>query len=45
MELATGRRAVDGGEECLVEWAKRVMMTGNVRVAVYSLRDKARVQS
>ncbi|KAJ4883760.1 putative LRR receptor-like serine/threonine-protein kinase [Raphanus sativus] len=28
MELATGRRAVDGGEECLVEWAKRVMMTG-----------------
>ncbi|CAN8234828.1 unnamed protein product [Cochlearia groenlandica] len=25
MELATGRRAVDGGEECLVEWAKRVM--------------------
>ncbi|CAN6938510.1 unnamed protein product [Brassica oleracea] len=32
MELATGRRAVDGGEECLVEWAKRVMMTGNVTV-------------
>ncbi|CAH2067226.1 unnamed protein product [Thlaspi arvense] len=29
MELATGRRAVDGGEECLVEWAKRVM-TGNM---------------
>ncbi|PIM98744.1 Serine/threonine protein kinase [Handroanthus impetiginosus] len=25
MELATGRRALDGGEECLVEWAKRVM--------------------
>ncbi|CAL5444938.1 unnamed protein product [Camellia sinensis] len=25
MELATGRRAVDGGEECLVEWARRVM--------------------
>ncbi|KAL3640537.1 hypothetical protein CASFOL_015505 [Castilleja foliolosa] len=25
MELATGRRAVDGGEECLVEWAKRVV--------------------
>ncbi|XP_010537381.1 PREDICTED: probable LRR receptor-like serine/threonine-protein kinase At1g74360 isoform X2 [Tarenaya hassleriana] len=29
MELATGRRAVDGGEECLVEWARRVM-TGNI---------------
>ncbi|XP_012080323.1 probable LRR receptor-like serine/threonine-protein kinase At1g74360 [Jatropha curcas] len=25
MELATGRRAVDGGEESLVEWAKRVI--------------------
>ena len=25
---ATGRRAVDGGEECLVEWAKRVMGDG-----------------
>lgn len=24
MELATGRRAVDGGEECLLEWAIRV---------------------
>ncbi|KAH6797306.1 Leucine-rich repeat protein kinase family protein [Perilla frutescens var. hirtella] len=30
MELATGRRAVDGGEECLVEWAKRVMGDGRV---------------
>nr|AMM42878.1 LRR-RLK [Vernicia fordii] len=29
MELATGRRAVDGGEECLVEWARRVI--GNAR--------------
>ncbi|KAK9277989.1 hypothetical protein L1049_027546 [Liquidambar formosana] len=28
MELATGRRAVDGGEECLVEWARRVMGYG-----------------
>lgn len=28
MELATGRRAIDGGEECLVEWAKRVMGQG-----------------
>lgn len=28
MELATGRRAVDGGEECLVEWARRVMGIG-----------------
>ncbi|KAE8726109.1 putative LRR receptor-like serine/threonine-protein kinase [Hibiscus syriacus] len=28
MELATGRRAVDGGDECLVEWAKRVMGNG-----------------
>ncbi|XP_019438628.1 PREDICTED: probable LRR receptor-like serine/threonine-protein kinase At1g74360 isoform X1 [Lupinus angustifolius] len=28
MELATGRRAVDGGEECLVEWGKRVMGYG-----------------
>ncbi|XP_072991842.1 probable LRR receptor-like serine/threonine-protein kinase At1g74360 [Typha latifolia] len=26
MELATGRRAVDGGEECLVEWGRRVAM-------------------
>ncbi|KAK6920928.1 Leucine-rich repeat-containing N-terminal, plant-type [Dillenia turbinata] len=25
LELATGRRAVDGGDECLVEWARRVM--------------------
>ncbi|KAJ9560222.1 hypothetical protein OSB04_005382 [Centaurea solstitialis] len=24
MELATGRRAVDGGEECLVEWSRKV---------------------
>ncbi|KAG8379242.1 hypothetical protein BUALT_Bualt07G0068300 [Buddleja alternifolia] len=30
MELATGRQAVDGGEECLVEWAKRVMGDGRV---------------
>ncbi|KAJ6676837.1 RECEPTOR KINASE-LIKE PROTEIN XA21 [Salix viminalis] len=28
MELATGRRAVDGGEECLLEWARRVMGSG-----------------
>ncbi|XVE56877.1 hypothetical protein DITRI_Ditri04bG0045600 [Diplodiscus trichospermus] len=28
MELATGRRAVDGGEECLVEWARRIMGNG-----------------
>ncbi|XP_052179502.1 probable LRR receptor-like serine/threonine-protein kinase At1g74360 isoform X3 [Diospyros lotus] len=28
MELATGRRAVDGGEECLVEWTRRVMGGG-----------------
>ncbi|XP_027331130.1 probable LRR receptor-like serine/threonine-protein kinase At1g74360 [Abrus precatorius] len=28
MELATGRRAVDGGEECLVEWTRRVMGSG-----------------
>lgn len=28
MELATGRRAVDGGEECLVEWARRVAGEG-----------------
>ncbi|CAJ1944142.1 unnamed protein product [Sphenostylis stenocarpa] len=28
MELATARRAVDGGEECLVEWARRVMGYG-----------------
>lgn len=25
MELATARRAVSGGEECLVEWARRVV--------------------
>lgn len=37
MELATGRRAVDGGEECLVEWAKRVMgdrRSNNIPVAL-----------
>ncbi|XP_051136821.1 probable LRR receptor-like serine/threonine-protein kinase At1g74360 [Andrographis paniculata] len=34
MELATGRRAVDGGEECLVEWAKRVTGGGNMVVPV-----------
>ncbi|KAF4392650.1 hypothetical protein F8388_003070 [Cannabis sativa] len=34
MELATGRRAVDGGEECLVEWARRVV--GNGRGGVSS---------
>lgn len=28
MELATGRRALDGGEECLVEWARRVVWSG-----------------
>ncbi|CAN4100400.1 unnamed protein product [Withania somnifera] len=28
MELATGRHAIDGGEECLVEWATRVMGDG-----------------
>ncbi|PIA62937.1 hypothetical protein AQUCO_00200746v1, partial [Aquilegia coerulea] len=28
MELATARRAVDGGEECLLEWAKRVIGDG-----------------
>ncbi|KAA8540997.1 hypothetical protein F0562_024865 [Nyssa sinensis] len=28
MELATGRRAIDGGEECLVEWARRVVGNG-----------------
>ncbi|XP_076885868.1 putative LRR receptor-like serine/threonine-protein kinase At1g74360 [Bidens hawaiensis] len=28
MELATGRRAVDGGDECLLEWARRVMGDG-----------------
>ncbi|XP_021761567.1 probable LRR receptor-like serine/threonine-protein kinase At1g74360 [Chenopodium quinoa] len=29
MELATGRRAVDDGEECLLEWARRVMNKNN----------------
>ncbi|KAF5730178.1 Leucine-rich repeat protein kinase family protein [Tripterygium wilfordii] len=29
MELATGRRAVDGAEECLVEWGRRVMGYGH----------------
>ncbi|KAM3307904.1 putative LRR receptor-like serine/threonine-protein kinase [Capsicum chacoense] len=28
MELATGRHAIDGGEECLIEWATRVMGDG-----------------
>ncbi|KAG5035404.1 hypothetical protein JHK87_010314 [Glycine soja] len=31
MELATARRAVDGGEECLVEWTRRVMMMDSGR--------------
>ncbi|KAF1893639.1 hypothetical protein Lal_00002143 [Lupinus albus] len=31
MELATGRRAVDGAEECLVEWARRVTGSGLVQ--------------
>ncbi|KAI9117391.1 hypothetical protein K1719_011557 [Acacia pycnantha] len=31
MELATGRRALDGGEECLVEWGRRVMGHGRNR--------------
>ncbi|XP_042501411.1 probable LRR receptor-like serine/threonine-protein kinase At1g74360 [Macadamia integrifolia] len=31
MELATGRRALDGGEECLVEWARRVIGDGRHR--------------
>ncbi|XP_015943143.1 probable LRR receptor-like serine/threonine-protein kinase At1g74360 [Arachis duranensis] len=30
MELATGRRAVDGGEESLVEWAWRVVGRGRL---------------
>ncbi|XP_047333482.1 probable LRR receptor-like serine/threonine-protein kinase At1g74360 [Impatiens glandulifera] len=30
LELATGRRAVDG-DECLVEWARRVMGRGDAR--------------
>ncbi|WCJ35894.1 Leucine-rich repeat protein kinase family protein [Euphorbia peplus] len=33
MELATGRRAVDGGEECLVEWARRVIGNGRTENA------------
>ncbi|KAF2316055.1 hypothetical protein GH714_040850 [Hevea brasiliensis] len=32
MELATGRRAVDGGEESLVEWARRVLGSARSRV-------------
>nr|DAD31369.1 TPA_asm: hypothetical protein HUJ06_010220 [Nelumbo nucifera] len=32
MELATARRAVDGGEECLVEWARRVIGDGRPEV-------------
>ena len=31
MELATTIRAVDGGEECLVEWTRRVMMMDSGR--------------
>ncbi|XP_057416594.1 probable LRR receptor-like serine/threonine-protein kinase At1g74360 [Lotus japonicus] len=34
MELATARRAVDGGEECLVEWARRVTRHGSSRRSV-----------
>ncbi|PKA59865.1 putative LRR receptor-like serine/threonine-protein kinase [Apostasia shenzhenica] len=35
MELATGRSAVeDGGEECLVEWARRVGVEGAAAAAV-----------
>lgn len=28
MELATGRRAVDGQDECLIDWGRRVRMEG-----------------
>ncbi|KAJ0939638.1 putative protein kinase RLK-Pelle-LRR-Xb-2 family [Helianthus annuus] len=42
MELATGRRAVDGGDECLVEWARRVMGDGHHRmIPVSGLADGA----
>lgn len=34
MELATGRRAVDGGEECLVEWGRRVMGVNGRRAII-----------
>lgn len=35
MELATGRRALEGAEECLVEWARRVIgPAGSIRAAL-----------
>lgn len=32
MELATGRRALEGGEECLLEWVRRVYSPGRSAV-------------
>ncbi|CAA0820861.1 Probable LRR receptor-like serine/threonine-protein kinase [Striga hermonthica] len=49
MELATGRRAVDGGEEeeCLVEWAKRVNVVDGLPVGlvVSGLEDGVEMMS
>ncbi|EHA8591571.1 putative LRR receptor-like serine/threonine-protein kinase, partial [Cocos nucifera] len=46
MELATGRRAVDGGEECLVEWMRRVAGDGwrALRRAMAPVMVKAAVE-
>nr|XP_010936381.1 probable LRR receptor-like serine/threonine-protein kinase At1g74360 [Elaeis guineensis] len=46
MELATGRRAVDGGEECLVEWVRRVAGEGwrGLRRAMVPAMMKAMVE-
>ncbi|QHN96577.1 putative LRR receptor-like serine/threonine-protein kinase [Arachis hypogaea] len=44
MELATGRRAVDGGEECLVEWTRRVLGLSHSEL-VWSCRVKRRCLS
>uniref|UniRef100_A0A7N0ZY03 non-specific serine/threonine protein kinase n=1 Tax=Kalanchoe fedtschenkoi TaxID=63787 RepID=A0A7N0ZY03_KALFE len=41
MELATGRRAVDGGEECLVDWARRITRGGPVPLMGSGLVDGA----
>ncbi|XP_058759541.1 probable LRR receptor-like serine/threonine-protein kinase At1g74360 isoform X1 [Vicia villosa] len=37
MELATGRRAVDGGEECLVECVRRVIGSGRNGLSHFGL--------
>ncbi|KZV34694.1 Leucine-rich repeat protein kinase family protein [Dorcoceras hygrometricum] len=46
MELATGRQAIDGGEESLIEWAKRLVgEEEDVSKLISGLEDGAREMS